>query len=570
MEGPAASAARLHALHAAAAAGDAGAIPGLLGAVHIVDARKLLRAVDSSGRTALDRAARGGWEAAVEMLIDEGKRANADSWDLAWIASYGPALLEAARGGHVGVIWLLLDAGASVAAADSGGRTPLWLAAAGGHKAAVRLLLKQGADRHAAAADGSLPISCAARLGHASVVQALVEPAAKADCHPAGGCRQWTAWHWCAHTGDATSARALLSEASWVAAQPVDSMAVYGVTALMVAAAAGQLDVLALLVEAGASLAARDFPDRWVVRRPGWTALHHAARHDRAGAVQALIRAGADVNVASGVDASDDEGDAEMSAPRHVGDELATPLHVAAQYAGVDLLRLLIDSGASVSVQDRSGCTAIAYAARGGCLDNIRLLLARGADALVAADGGRAVAQAVVYDQNDDSAAALLLVRSGAATPDWNMMRRYVQVYNGLCESDGENEEEEGGVGAGCLQQLGKWLAQPLREDARARAGLQQLVVGAAAAGRRAQRAERAVEEAAARTASLRAEAAALEARTAGLRAEAAAQEARIAQAAARLASLPPLRAEEGQGQSRLLQLRDAAASSAAKKPRMQ
>ncbi|GBF98564.1 hypothetical protein Rsub_11894 [Raphidocelis subcapitata] len=528
--GPTAS--QLCALHAAAAAGDAGAIRGLL-RVPAWETAALLRAVDGSGRTALDHAARGGWEAAVEMLIDEGKPFGG--------ASYGPALLEAARGGHVGVIWVLLDAGESVAAADSGGRTPLWLAAAGGHAAAVRLLLERGADRHAAAADGSLPVSCAARQGHASVVQALVKPAP--DRHPSGGCDRWTAWHWCAHTGDAASARALLSEASWVAAQRIDSEAADDVTALMVAAAAGQLDVLALLVEAGASLAAMDYPD-------GWTALHHAARRDGAAAVQALIRAGADVDAASlWTDEDLDEGEA-----------CVTPLHLAAQYAGVDVLRALIDAGASVSQKNNSGCTAIGCAARGGRLDNISLLLARGADAVAAADGGRAVAEAVLHHQN---AAALLLVRGGAATPDWNTMLQCVKVYYGYGEAEAEDGEEGEDplslvrdTAVQCLQKLGKWLAQPLREDARARAGLQQLVVGAAAAGRRAQRAEQAAEEAIARTASLRAEAAALEAR--------------IAQAEARLASLPPTRAQEGEGQSRLLQPRDAAAPAAAKKPRRQ
>ncbi|GBF96491.1 hypothetical protein Rsub_09833 [Raphidocelis subcapitata] len=408
------------------------------------------------------------------------------------------ALHAAAAAGDVGAIQGLLDtAGAPGAAAllravDGSGRTPLWLAAAGGHAAAVRLLLERGADRHAAAADGSLPISCAARQGHASVVQALVE-----DSHFDG----WTAWHWCARTGDAASARALLSEASWVAAQPVDSTraAANGVTALMIAAADGQLDVLALLLGAGASLHAID--------DGGWTALHYAACHDRAAAVQTLVRAGADVNAAADFNHCDYD----------VDETRLTPLHVAA-----------------------------------------RLLLACGADALVAADGGRAVAEAVVHHQNGAGAAALLLVRSGAAIPGRKVMTKCVHMYEGYGrEFDEEEEEEEEDVYeryegpprvrdsvADCLGKLGEWLARPLREDARARAGLQQLVVGAAAAGRRAQCAERAAEDAAARTASLRAEAAALEARVASLRAEAA------------------------DLQSRLPPLRDAAA--AAKKPRMQ
>ncbi|GBF96492.1 hypothetical protein Rsub_09834 [Raphidocelis subcapitata] len=428
------------------------------------------------------------------------------------------ALHAAAAAGDAGAIQGLLDtAGAPGAAAllravDGSGRTPLWLAAAGGHAAAVRLLLERGADRHAAAADGSLPISCAARQGHASVVQALVE---------GRHCGGRTAWHCCARTGDATSARALLSEASWVAAQPVDSKEDGGATALMVAAAAGQLDVLALLLGAGASLDAID--------DDGWTALHYAASHYSPGAVQALIRAGADVNAAAGFNHIDD-CDVEAR---------VTPLHLAARYTDVEVLRLLIDSGASVSQTALSGRTAIDYAARSCCLESIRLLLARGADALVAADRGRAVAEAVVHGRKGDGAAALLLVRSGAATPGRNVMRKCVYVHCGYDDDFDEDEEYDDpphvrDLVADCLGKLGEWLARPLREDACARAGLQQLVVGAAAAGRRAQREERAAEEAAERTA--------------GLRAEAAALEARIAQAEARLASLPLCACRKGRG----------------------
>jgi hypothetical protein len=151
---------------------------------------------------------------------------------------------------------------------------------------------------------------------------------------------------------------------------------------------------------------------------------------------------------------------------------------------------------------------------------------------VVADDGGSAVAEAVAADQR---AAAVLLARSGAAVPDLRMCAMLDLVKgSGSMEVDPNNfealdqyfqeEYELTPAVEDWLRRLGEWLAAPLRGDG----GLQELVIGAAAAGRRAQRAEQAAAEAAARGEALRAEAAALEARVARARAEAAEAEAQL------------------------------------------
>src|SRR5205823_4768231 len=58
-----------------------------------------------------------------------------------------------------------------------------------------------------------------------------------------------------------------------------------------------------------------------------------------------------------------------------------TVLMAAAQGGGeVEIARLLIDKGARVDVADKSGGTALMYAADRGKAEFVRLLLAKGAD----------------------------------------------------------------------------------------------------------------------------------------------------------------------------------------------
>lgn len=61
-------------------------------------------------------------------------------------AEIGYALHGAVEGGHGQVVDDLLEAGASVAATDSGGRTPLHIAAREGKTEMVQLFLVRGAD----------------------------------------------------------------------------------------------------------------------------------------------------------------------------------------------------------------------------------------------------------------------------------------------------------------------------------------------------------------------------------------------------------------------------------------
>lgn len=94
-------------------------------------------------------------------------------------AEIGDALHGAAGGGHAEVAGDLLEAGASIAATDSGGRTPLHNAARGGKTEMVRLFLLKGAGIDVLDDSLASPLFLAAEGGHEAA--ALVLMAAGAD-----------------------------------------------------------------------------------------------------------------------------------------------------------------------------------------------------------------------------------------------------------------------------------------------------------------------------------------------------------------------------------------------------
>jgi ankyrin repeat protein len=58
-------------------------------------------------------------------------------------------------------------------------------------------------------------------------------------------------------------------------------------------------------------------------------------------------------------------------------------LHVAAKSGHVSMVKLLLDKGATINIQDESGNTALHYASANGKKDMVKLLLEKGADASV-------------------------------------------------------------------------------------------------------------------------------------------------------------------------------------------
>jgi len=179
----------LNARRAAVVAGvallSAAAAPGSRGDTNIADAemrgdtaavRALIRsgvdvnAAQGDGMTALHWAAMHGDAEQARMLVYAGARTEAATRD----GNYTPLHL-AARSGKVSVIKALLDAGANAkAVTTSGGATPLHFAAENGNPDAIVALLDKGAEVDAReTAFGQTPLMWAAAFNRAAAIQVL-------------------------------------------------------------------------------------------------------------------------------------------------------------------------------------------------------------------------------------------------------------------------------------------------------------------------------------------------------------------------------------------------------------
>ena len=250
----------------------------------------------------------------VETLLEHGAesgRGNVHGWT---------ALHQAAYGGLPRLAGMLLEAGAplDVSARGDGG-TPLVVALFWGNRAVAELLAERGTP------PGNLRV--AAGLGRLDLIEGLApaagetSPAARAHrgfYRPHSGFPQWL---------------------------PRDDPQEVLDEALAWAARNDRADALDLLAARGASL------DADVYRG---TALAWAAVNGHAGSVRRLIALGADP-----------DGRTSFGGPDH--GERATALHLAAGAGRVEVIRVLLEAGASPAIRDaRHGGTPAGWAEHGG------------------------------------------------------------------------------------------------------------------------------------------------------------------------------------------------------------
>lgn len=192
---------------------------------------------------------------------------------------------------------------------------------------------------------GFTPLILAVFEGNLATVKALLEAKARTEIRAADG---RTALVYAAGWGDAGKVRALLD-----AGARTDARANDGWTALMFAAARGEPASVKALLDAGADVNATN---KW-----RQTALMTAARAGSLEKVRMLLDAGATVNV------TDIEGNTALSI-------------AAASEVDPQVLSVLLRAGAPVNEADRDGVTALMKAAERGDIEQVKVLLAAGAD----------------------------------------------------------------------------------------------------------------------------------------------------------------------------------------------
>ncbi len=289
------------------------------------------------------------------------------------------------------------DSAAARLAEASG--APVAEAAMKGDKAAVRALLKDGADVNTAQGDGMTALHWAARIGDRELAEMLLYAGAnvKATTRLGG----YTPLLMAAEQGRSGVIAALLA-----AGADVRTANATGTTPLMLAALSGDAKSVTVLVENGAEVDARE-------KSMEQTALMFAAATNRVDAINALLKAGANVRLNSKVtnvgslSATDQEafqqntgsglqpgGNGQVGGQGRTGQVLPTPAAPAAAAgagqgggqgggggrggfggkAGIDRPYFYNEL-----VGTTGGMTPLLLAARGGYADAAKMLVAAGA-----------------------------------------------------------------------------------------------------------------------------------------------------------------------------------------------
>jgi ankyrin repeat protein len=251
-------------------------------------------------------------------------------------------------------------------ALDGRGNSPLMYAAAVGSVESMRLLLDAGADPNVANGFGATPLMWCA--GDAKKVALLI--AKKANVNARSNLGRTPLMIAAAYDGAIEAARLLIEKGADVNARDKG-----GFSVLEQAAAVNHIELARLLIATGADVNVQD--------EGGSTALMQAAQNgDRsAELVKLLLEHGAKVNVRSG-----DTFEIVKNGPIGLGH--LTPLLFAAGQGNYEAVEALVKAGADVNAKDVRNATPLVFAVATDHANPeiVKLLLARGAEKQPALD----------------------------------------------------------------------------------------------------------------------------------------------------------------------------------------
>ncbi|XP_073678272.1 transient receptor potential cation channel, subfamily N, member 1 [Garra rufa] len=248
------------------------------------------------------------------------------------------------------------------------GRSPLLLAAEQGHTEVVKILLLNNARVDVFDEEGKAAIHLAAEQGHHNIVDVLLAHKAFVNAKTKRGL---TPLHLSAQSGSARLVR-LLVEAHQAT---VDALSLRKQTPLHLAAISGQLDVCSSLLNLKADITATDIR--------GQTPLHLAAENNHSEVVKLFLRHRPELATLANMDGATCTHIAAAKGSVAVIKELLLfnqggavtlnnkanglcPLHLAAAGGHTEVVKVLLEAGASVTEEDAEGMTAIHLAAKNG------------------------------------------------------------------------------------------------------------------------------------------------------------------------------------------------------------
>ena len=279
-------------------------------------------------------------------------------------------------GGKTELAGVLLEGGANASAKDQDGNTALIEAVCycQGKTAIVKVLLAGGADINATQSKrGYTALTRAAMSGHAEVVKVLLESGADINARSAGGD---TALMGAAESGHVEIVKVLLKSGA-----DINANGGWGYTALMKAAFGRRAEIFKLLLENGADANAKNSDGNTVLISVIKSNESYKPVDDF---VKVLLAGVADVNAKGKVSGNLNRaqrrrgrGSVDVNA---TGSNGATALMHAAAGGLMEVVKMLLESGADVKAKDNNGDTALWWAVRAAYPEVVKVLLAGGAD----------------------------------------------------------------------------------------------------------------------------------------------------------------------------------------------
>lgn len=244
----------------------------------------------------------------------------------------------AAEKNYVDVVDALLAAGVDVnIRSEKQKLTPLISAACCGSLEAVEALLKSKADINAQSSTGNTALMLAIDRGKIDVALTLIKSGANLEIK---GQKGWTALHNAASGGDKgykEVAEALIKHNA-----SVDALSETLLTPLHEAAGKSLVDLVRLLVDAGADVNARDKFSNTPLRMCASNAQSFANLETFKQTVQILLDAGADINSGTTIN--------------------TTSLHSVVKWGNIDAVKFMLEHGADPNIRTTKGELPIDFA----------------------------------------------------------------------------------------------------------------------------------------------------------------------------------------------------------------
>ena len=258
------------------------------------------------------------------------------------------ALMTACQQKNVEAIHLLLKAGADPNIADTSGATSIHHAVVGGcSKETLQFIIDNGADVNTTNEENTTALMAACQKGNVEAINTLVN--AGADPNTADTIDATWIHHAFVGCCSKDTLQAVIENGADVNATDMNST-----TALMLACQEGNMEVINVLLNAGADIN--------IVDTKGLTWIHHAVvRGGNKETLQAIINYGANVNATN--------------------KENMTALMYACSRGNVETINVLLNAGANPVIADTKGFTCIHYAVYGDCdKDTLQALIYHGSD----------------------------------------------------------------------------------------------------------------------------------------------------------------------------------------------